>query len=78
MAKLTRLTHKIAIKLHLMAESCTVCSSSPGGRSENFWIRSRMLDFYSPNAYHTSVFWRLWRQIFKCSLNVQRNKKIIL
>jgi hypothetical protein len=26
-AKLTRLTHKIAIQLHLMAESCTVCSS---------------------------------------------------
>jgi hypothetical protein len=26
-AKLTRLTHKIAIQLHLVAESCTVCSS---------------------------------------------------
>jgi hypothetical protein len=26
-AKLTRLTHKIAIKLHLVAESCTICSS---------------------------------------------------
>jgi hypothetical protein len=26
-AKLTRLTHKIAILLHLMAESCTICSS---------------------------------------------------
>jgi len=26
-AKLTRLTHKIAIQLHLMAESCTICSS---------------------------------------------------
>jgi len=25
--KLTRLTHKIAIQLHLMAESCTICSS---------------------------------------------------
>jgi hypothetical protein len=25
-AKLTRLTHKIAIQLHLMAESCTICS----------------------------------------------------
>jgi len=24
--KLTRLTHKIAIKLHLMTESCTICS----------------------------------------------------
>jgi hypothetical protein len=27
-AKLIRLTHKIAIQLHLVAESCTVCSSS--------------------------------------------------
>jgi hypothetical protein len=26
-AKLTRLTHKIAIKLYLMAESCTICIS---------------------------------------------------
>jgi hypothetical protein len=25
--KLTRLTHKVAIKLHLVAESCTICSS---------------------------------------------------
>jgi hypothetical protein len=26
-AKLTRLTHKIAIQLHLVAESCIICSS---------------------------------------------------
>jgi hypothetical protein len=26
-AKPTRLTHKIAIQLHLVAESCTICSS---------------------------------------------------
>jgi hypothetical protein len=26
-AKLTRLTHEIAIQLHLIAESCTICSS---------------------------------------------------
>jgi hypothetical protein len=26
-AKLTRMTHKIAIQLHLVAESCTICSS---------------------------------------------------
>jgi len=26
-AKQTRLTHKISIHLHLMAESCTICSS---------------------------------------------------
>jgi hypothetical protein len=26
-ATLTRLTHRIAIQLHLVAESCTICSS---------------------------------------------------
>jgi len=26
-AELTRLTHKIAIQLHLVAASCTICSS---------------------------------------------------
>jgi len=26
-AKLTRLTHKIAIQLHLLAENCTICTS---------------------------------------------------
>jgi len=26
-SKLTRLTHKIAIQLHLAARSCTICSS---------------------------------------------------
>jgi hypothetical protein len=26
-AKLTRLTYKITIQLHLVAESCTICSS---------------------------------------------------
>jgi len=27
-SKLTRLTHKTVIQLHLVAESCTICSSS--------------------------------------------------
>jgi len=26
-AKLSRLTHKIVIQVHLVAESCTICSS---------------------------------------------------
>jgi len=28
--KLTRLTHKIATQLHLLAESCNICSSRSG------------------------------------------------
>jgi len=33
-ANLTRLTHKIAIQLHLLAENCL----APGGHSGNFSI----------------------------------------
>jgi len=41
-AKLTRLTHKIAIQLHLVAESCIICSSAWGNQSRNFWIYPHM------------------------------------
>jgi len=41
-AKLTRLTHKIAIQLHLVAESRTICSSRSSGQSGNFWIHPRI------------------------------------
>jgi len=40
-AKLTRPTHKITIKLHLVAESCTICSSLPWRPGGNFWIHPR-------------------------------------
>jgi hypothetical protein len=40
-AKLTRLTHKIAIQMHLVAESCTICSS----RSR--WPVQKLLDIPS-------------------------------
>jgi hypothetical protein len=39
-AKLTTLSHKIAIQLHLVAESCTILA--PGGQSGNFWIHTPM------------------------------------
>jgi hypothetical protein len=35
-AKLTRLTHQIAIQLHLVAESCTICSSLQAASPETF------------------------------------------
>jgi hypothetical protein len=41
-ATITRLTHKVAIQLHLVAESCTICSSGSRGQSGNFWIHPRM------------------------------------
>jgi len=39
-AKLTKPTHKIAIQLRLVAESCTIPFAvfTPGGQSGNFWI----------------------------------------
>jgi len=42
-AKITGLTHKIEIQLHLMAENCTIAVLAPGGQSGNFWIHSRLL-----------------------------------
>jgi len=41
-AKLTRLIHKIAIKLHLVAESFTICSSSSRRPVRKFWIHPRI------------------------------------
>jgi hypothetical protein len=43
-AKLTRLTHKIAIQLHLIAESCTICSS------HSRWSVWKLLDTPLTNA----------------------------
>jgi len=41
-AKFIRLTHKIAIQLHLVAQSCTICSYRSSDQSGNFWIHHRM------------------------------------
>jgi len=42
-----RLTHKIAIQLHVVAESCTICVLAPGGQSGYFWLHPRKLNFFS-------------------------------
>jgi len=52
-AKLTRLSHKIAIQLHLVAESCTICCSRSRRPSGNFWIHSYIslrFWFYAKNT----------------------------
>jgi len=42
-AKLTTLTHKIALQLYLVAESCIPFAViAPGGQSGNFWIHPHM------------------------------------
>jgi hypothetical protein len=43
-ANITILTHKIAIQLHLVAESCTICSSRSSAQSGNFRIHPRTVD----------------------------------
>jgi len=40
-AKLTSLTHKIAIELRLVVESCTISVLISGGQSGNFWTHPR-------------------------------------
>jgi hypothetical protein len=42
-ANLTRLTHKIAIYLHLVAEGCNIYILAPHCQSGNFLIHHRML-----------------------------------
>jgi hypothetical protein len=49
--KLTRLTHKIVIQLHLLAESCTVCNS----RSR--WPVRKLLDIPSYVSLRNEVYW---------------------
>jgi len=45
-AKLTRLTHKIAMQLHLMAESYTICSSC---------FRRPVLKLLDPTSYNMEL-----------------------
>jgi hypothetical protein len=44
--KLTRLTHKIAIQLHVVA-AVPFAVLAPGGQSGNFWIQPRLLQFHT-------------------------------
>jgi len=48
-AKLTRRTHKIAVQLHLVAESCTICSS----RSR--WPVWKLSDYTLIQFYSTPI-----------------------
>jgi hypothetical protein len=70
-AKLTRLTHRIAIQLHLVAESCTICSS------HSRWPVWKLLDTppYSIcciRVSHLKPFWVLSK------MNVQNCDPLVL
>jgi hypothetical protein len=45
-AKLTRLTHKIAIQLHLVV-AVPFALLAPGGQSGNFWVHPRISEYES-------------------------------
>jgi hypothetical protein len=66
-AKLTRLTHKIAIKLHLVAERCTICSS-PSGRPVRKLLNTLSYENTAcvSNNDHSSI-WRIWRETIQFS-----------
>jgi hypothetical protein len=44
-AKLTGLTHKIAIQLHIVAECLPFAVLASGSQSRNFWIHPRIIGF---------------------------------
>jgi hypothetical protein len=50
-AKLTRLTHKIPIELHPVAESSTIVVPAPGGQFGNFWIYLPILIIFRAAKY---------------------------
>jgi len=59
-AKLTRLTHKIAIQLQLVAErerAIPFAVLAPGDQSGSFWIHPRTLIPYSCRDYKPYVWW---------------------
>jgi hypothetical protein len=53
-AKLTRLTHRIAIQLHQVAESCTICTFHSRWLVWKLWIHPHMCLFPTDN------FWVNW------------------
>jgi hypothetical protein len=57
-ANLTRLTHKIAIQLHLVVESCTIWVLAPRDQSGNFSIHPCKCTklFVATHVF----FWQIW------------------
>jgi hypothetical protein len=49
-AILVRLTHKMAMQLHLVAESCTICSSRSRRPVLKLWMHPRTLSFREQGA----------------------------
>jgi hypothetical protein len=78
-AKLTRLTHRIAIQLPMMADSCTICSSRSrrSGRKlldtpSYFWTPGILNKALLRGTYHLSqtVWMMAHRQVLKKTLQI--------
>jgi hypothetical protein len=54
-AKLTRLTHKIAIQLHLVADTCTICNF-PSRRPVRLLLDKLFYIFYISVIYKVSMY----------------------
>jgi hypothetical protein len=63
-AKVTKLTHKIATQLHLVAESCTICSS----RS-----RRPVRKLLDTTTYMYIFRFRIWSRKFEILYYMDRN-----
>jgi len=66
-AKLTRLTHKIAIQLHLVAERAVLFSVlAPCGQYGNFWIYIPTFKIFRSERDDV-CFWMKWNEEEICS-----------
>jgi hypothetical protein len=55
-AKLTRVTHKIAIQLHLVVEGSSFAVLAPGGQSGNLRIHRHSWYIYMCHILNAAVF----------------------
>jgi len=60
-AKLTRLTHKIALQLHVFQRAILFAVLAPGGQSGNFWMHPRTQTIpLVISVYFQSLFHIVW------------------
>jgi hypothetical protein len=70
--KFTRLTHKIATQLHLMAESCTFAVLTPGSQSGNFWIHVCIPNFKQQANPFVALDKPITKHFLKYQLNISQ------
>jgi len=71
-ANLTRLTHKIAIQLHLVQKAEPFAVLVPGGQSRNFWIHPHTFYCHSVTEYFFSEFRTKLCVLMACQMFTKR------